>query len=120
MDFNTTQAKEGIEEIASKLSDLVDDAEEENVKFYFLALPTKLITVDNKIVGIEVQKMELGEPDDSGRRRPVPVEGSETLLDVDTIIAAIGQKLRHHTRGPNSGYSPVPLTPASTAPTANP
>ena len=69
----------------------VDDAEEENVKFYFLALPTKLITVDNKIVGIEVQKMELGEPDDSGRRRPVPVEGSEYILDCDLVIPAIGQ-----------------------------
>ena len=69
----------------------VDDAEEENVKFFFLALPTKLITVDNKIVGIEVQKMELGEPDDSGRRRPVPVPGSEYILDCDLVIPAIGQ-----------------------------
>jgi formate dehydrogenase beta subunit len=69
----------------------VDDAEEENVKFIFLALPTKLITVDNKITGIEVQKMELGEPDDSGRRRPVPVEGSEYILECDLVIPAIGQ-----------------------------
>ncbi|MBW2511313.1 MAG: FAD-dependent oxidoreductase, partial [Deltaproteobacteria bacterium] len=69
----------------------VDDAEEENVKFYFLALPTKLITENNKIIGIEVQKMELGEPDDSGRRRPVPVPGSEYVLDCDLVIPAIGQ-----------------------------
>jgi len=69
----------------------VDDAEEENVKFIFLALPTKLITKDNKVVGIEVQKMELGEPDDSGRRRPEPVPGSEYILECDLVIPAIGQ-----------------------------
>ena len=70
----------------------VDDAEEENVKFIFLALPTRLITDENnKITGIEVQKMELGEPDDSGRRRPVPVEGSEYILECDLVIPAIGQ-----------------------------
>ena len=69
----------------------VDDAEEENVKFTFLALPTKLITENNKVVGIEVQKMELGEPDDSGRRRPEPVPGSEYILDCDLVIPAIGQ-----------------------------
>jgi len=42
------------------------------------------------VTGMRVQRMELGEPDSSGRRRPVPVEGSETLLDVDTVIYALG------------------------------
>ncbi|PLX77953.1 MAG: dihydropyrimidine dehydrogenase subunit A [Desulfuromonas sp.] len=69
----------------------VDDAEEEGVQFAFLALPTKLITENNKIVGIEVQKMELGEPDESGRRRPEPVPGSEYILPCDLVIPAIGQ-----------------------------
>ncbi|PLY07825.1 MAG: dihydropyrimidine dehydrogenase subunit A [Desulfuromonas sp.] len=69
----------------------VDDAEEENVKFEFLALPTKLITENNKITGVEVQKMELGEPDDSGRRRPEPVPGSEYVIGCDLVIPAIGQ-----------------------------
>ena len=40
---------------------------------------------------MEVIKMELGEPDDSGRRRPVPIEGSEEVIDVDTVVVAIGQ-----------------------------
>lgn len=69
----------------------VDDAEEENVKFIFLALPTKLITENNKIVGVEVLKMQLGEPDDSGRRRPEPIPGSEYVVECDLVIPAIGQ-----------------------------
>ncbi|HMB69379.1 MAG TPA: FAD-dependent oxidoreductase, partial [bacterium] len=68
-------------------------AEEEGVKYHFLAAPTRLIGDENgKLKQIEFLRMELGEPDDSGRRRPVPVEGSETTLDVDVVIAAIGQK----------------------------
>lgn len=69
----------------------VDDAEEENVKFMFLALPTKLITENNKVIGVEVLKMQLGEPDESGRRRPEPIPGSEYVIDCDLIIPAIGQ-----------------------------
>jgi len=69
----------------------VDDAEEENVKFIFLALPTKLVTENNQIVGVEVQKMELGEPDASGRRSPKPVPGSEYVIPCDLVIPAIGQ-----------------------------
>jgi formate dehydrogenase beta subunit len=69
----------------------VDDAEEEGVKFEFLALPTKLVTENNKIVGVEVQKMELGEPDASGRRSPKPVPGSEYIIPCDLVIPAIGQ-----------------------------
>jgi NADPH-dependent glutamate synthase beta subunit-like oxidoreductase len=68
-------------------------AEEEGVKYHFLAAPTRLIGDGNgKLRQIEFLRMELGEPDASGRRRPVPVEGSETTLDVDVVIAAIGQK----------------------------
>lgn len=69
----------------------VEEAEREGVKFHFLAAPTKVITQDNKVTGIEYIKMELGEPDASGRRRPVPVDGSETVIELDNIIAAIGQ-----------------------------
>ncbi len=68
-------------------------AEEEGVQFHFLAAPSRVIGDENgRAKQLEYIKMELGEPDESGRRRPVPIEGSETLLDVDTIIAAIGQK----------------------------
>jgi len=69
----------------------VDDAEEENVKFEFLRNPTRLITENNKVVGVEVVKMELGEPDESGRRRPQVVPGSEYVIPCDMVIPAIGQ-----------------------------
>ncbi len=67
-------------------------AEEEGVKYHFLAAPTKLVGEGGKLKQLEYIKMELGEPDASGRRRPVPIEGSETLMDVDVVIAAIGQR----------------------------
>lgn len=67
-------------------------AEHEGVKFSFLAAPVKVIGDDNgNVTQLEYLKMELGEPDASGRRRPVPIEGSETRLDVDMLITAIGQ-----------------------------
>ncbi|MFO8056888.1 MAG: FAD-dependent oxidoreductase [bacterium] len=68
-------------------------AEQEGVEFHFLATPIKAMADQNgKLKQIEVQKMELGEPDDSGRRRPVPVEGETETMDVDTLIPAIGQR----------------------------
>ncbi len=68
-------------------------AEHEGINFHFLAAPTRVIEENGQAVGLEFQRMELGEPDDSGRRRPVPVEGSETQLMADTVVAAIGQKV---------------------------
>ena len=71
----------------------IEAAEEEGVQYHFLAAPTRLLGDDEgRLRQIEYIKMELGEPDASGRRRPVPIEGSETLMDVDVVIAAIGQK----------------------------
>ncbi len=71
----------------------IDAAEEEGVQYHLLAAPTRLIgDEEGKLRQIEYIKMELGEPDASGRRRPVPIEGSETMMDVDVVIAAIGQK----------------------------
>ena len=67
-------------------------AEHEGVKFTFLAAPTRVIGDENgHVTHLEYLKMELGEPDASGRRRPVPVEGSETLMECDMLITAIGQ-----------------------------
>jgi len=67
-------------------------SEEEGIEFVFLAAPTKVVGDDNeKVTHLEYLKMELGEPDKSGRRRPEPIEGSETLLNVDMVISAIGQ-----------------------------
>jgi formate dehydrogenase beta subunit len=69
----------------------VDDAEEEGVQFEFLRNPTRLIAENGKIVGVEVVVMELGEPDESGRRRPAPKPGSEYIIPCDMVIPAIGQ-----------------------------
>ena len=68
-------------------------AEHEGVQFQFLAAPTKVVGDENgKVKGIEFLTMELGEPDASGRRRPVPIEGSEKIFPVDMIISAISQR----------------------------
>jgi len=70
----------------------IEAAEHEGVKFQFLAAPTRIVGDENgRITHLEYLKMELGEPDASGRRRPVPVVGSETLMPVDTLITAISQ-----------------------------
>ncbi len=67
-------------------------SEEEGVEFVFLAAPTKVIgNEDGHVTHLEYLQMQLGEPDASGRRRPEPIEGSETRLEVDTIVTAIGQ-----------------------------
>ncbi|MFH2093549.1 MAG: RnfABCDGE type electron transport complex subunit B [Pseudomonadota bacterium] len=67
-------------------------SEEEGIEFVFLAAPTKVVgNEEGKVTHLEYLKMELGEPDASGRRRPEPVKGSETLLAVDMVISAIGQ-----------------------------
>jgi len=70
----------------------IEAAEAEGVKFVFLAAPTRVLGDDKgKVTHLEYLEMKLGEPDESGRRRPVPVEGSETLIQTDMVITAIGQ-----------------------------
>jgi formate dehydrogenase beta subunit len=71
----------------------IRDAEEEQVKFHYLCNPTRILEKDGKVVGVECIRMELGEPDQSGRRRPVPVPGSEFIIETDILIPAIGQKV---------------------------
>jgi len=69
----------------------VHHAEEEGIQFHFLTLPVQLLGNDEGwVYGMECQKMELGEPDQSGRRRPIPIPGSEFKIDVDLVIVAIG------------------------------
>ena len=65
---------------------------EEEVEMQFLTAPTKVLTKNGKVTGIECIKMRLGEIDESGRRRPIPIEGSEFLIDLDTLIIAIGEQ----------------------------
>ena len=69
----------------------VHHAEEEGIIFNFLTLPVKVLGDDKgNVVGMECLKMELGEPDDSGRRRPIPIPGSNFIIEVDMVIDAIG------------------------------
>jgi formate dehydrogenase beta subunit len=69
----------------------IAEAEHEGVEFHYLAAPTKLMGNNGTLTHIEYLEMELGEPDESGRRRPVPKPGTETTIPVDNVIAAIGQ-----------------------------
>jgi NADPH-dependent glutamate synthase beta subunit-like oxidoreductase/formate hydrogenlyase subunit 6/NADH:ubiquinone oxidoreductase subunit I/ferredoxin len=102
MDACRTSIREGAEEVTCLYRrsrkempahhSEVDEAEEEGVKLELLCAPVRVVTDSaNKVTGIEMQRMELGEPDASGRRRPVPVEGSEFVVECDQVIAAIGQ-----------------------------
>lgn len=86
-------------------------AEEEGVKLTFLSAPTKVLERDGRVIGIECIRMELGEPDASGRRRPVPIPGSEYILDVDTVIAAIGQNVESAGLGVETKWDRVIVDP---------
>lgn len=69
----------------------VHHAKEEGIEFKLLNNPTKIVGEERFVTGMECIQMELGEADESGRRRPVAVDGSEFVLDVDTVVIAIGQ-----------------------------
>ncbi len=70
----------------------IHEAAEEGVKFHLLTNPVRIEQDDNgKVRGVVCQKMELGEPDESGRRRPVAVEGSDFFIECDNVLIAIGQ-----------------------------
>ncbi len=80
----------------------IENAEAEGIEFHFLVNPVRIIGDETGWVkAMECIRTELGEPDESGRRRPVPVEGSEFTLDVDIVVIAVGQ-------------SPNPLIPQTT------
>jgi len=69
----------------------VRQAEREGVKFQFLVAPKKILGKDDQLVAIECMRMELGEPDENGRRRPIPIKDSEFTIEVDTMILAVGE-----------------------------
>ncbi len=80
----------------------VHHAEEEGIKFHFLTTPTRFIGDEKgRVKAMECIQMKLGEPDSSGRRRPIPIEGSEFIMEVDLVVVAIGN-------------SPNPLIPQTT------
>jgi homotetrameric NADPH-dependent glutamate synthase len=66
-------------------------AEEEGIDIMFLTNPTRVIAEGGRVTRLECIKMKLGEPDESGRRRPIPIKGSEFFIDVNTVIPALGQ-----------------------------
>ncbi len=80
----------------------IERAEEEGIIFNLLTNPKRMLgNEEGWVTGMECLKMELGEPDSSGRRRPVPIPGSEFMMEADTVVVAIGN-------GPN------PLVPNTT------
>ena len=82
--------RRGRDELPARLEE-VEHAEAEGIEFQLLNNPTRILAgEDGFVTGIELLRQELGEPDEKGRRSPVPVKGSEWVLDVDTVIIAIG------------------------------
>jgi len=71
----------------------IQGAIEDKINFSFLTAPVKILEQDGKVSGFECIRTKLGPPDASGRRRPVPVAGSEFVIPCDAVIPAIGQKI---------------------------
>ncbi|HEX7478623.1 MAG TPA: RnfABCDGE type electron transport complex subunit B [Polyangiales bacterium] len=70
----------------------IDDAEKERVTMHYQVAPVRIVGENGRVTGMEVIRQELGEPDASGRRKPVPVKGSEYIIPADLIVPAISQK----------------------------
>ena len=69
----------------------IEDGEAEGTDLHLRIAQQQVVVEDGKVVGVEYQRTKLGEPDASGRRRPVPIPGSEFIIKCDTVIPAIGQ-----------------------------
>ena len=103
--------RRSMEELPARREE-VEHAEEEEIEFLLLNNPVEILGYENPddrrdprngfVTGMKCIKMQLGEPDERGRRRPIPIEGSEFVLDVDTVIISIGT-------------SPNPLIKSTTA-----
>jgi len=92
--------RRSIEEMPARNEEIIH-AQEEGIEFMNLHNPLEYYADENgRVCRMKVQKMELGEPDVSGRRRPIPIEGSEFTMDVDTVVVSVG-------------VSPNPLIPSS-------
>ncbi len=107
MDCSRTSIRQGCSEVTlvyrRDMKDMpaaneVHEMLEEGARAIFQASPTRVVSdADNKVTGVEFQRMALGEPDASGRRRPQPVAGTEFIIDCDRVLLAIGQ-------GPDLGW----------------
>ncbi len=85
-----TMYRRGRQEIGATMEE-TEDGEAEGTDLQFYVSQTKILTENGKVTGVEFQKNKLGEPDASGRRRPVPIPGSEFVVHCDAVIPAIGQ-----------------------------
>ncbi len=83
----------------------IDAAEKEGVHFHFLTHPTRILSEDGRVTGIELVRMELGAPDETGRRSVRPVEGTTFALETDTVIPAIGQQVEIGLVAPEDGIT---------------
>jgi glutamate synthase (NADPH/NADH) small chain len=92
--------RRGLEEMPARLEE-IKHAKEEGVEFIMLTNPVEYIADEKgRVAQMKVQKMELGEPDERGRRSPVPIEGAIETMDVDLVVVSVG-------------VSPNPLIPNS-------
>lgn len=73
-------------------ADEIQGAKDEGIEFSFLTAPVRILATDGRVSGFQCMHTKLGPPDNTGRRRPVPVEGSEFIIECDAVIPAIGQK----------------------------
>src|SRR5262245_35684268 len=95
----------------------VEDGENEGTDLQLFAAPSRIVRSEQgRITGVEFQRMQLGEPDASGRRRPVPVPGSEYVVSCNTLIPAIGQKPDQKMLPPESGVKWTGRTTIETDP----
>ena len=78
-------------------------AREEGAIFEYLTTPVQLLGKDGAVSGVECARMRLGEPDESGRRRPEPIEGSEFVIDADSVVIAVGYDVARDIYGGNAG-----------------
>ncbi len=88
-DVNLVYRRSEAEMPADKVE--IHDAREEGIQFHFLSQPIRVLAANGRVTGLECLRMELGEPDASGRRRPVPLEGSNFVIQADAVVPAIGQ-----------------------------
>jgi heterodisulfide reductase subunit A len=89
----TVAYRRGREEMPAGAEE-IESAAQEGIEFNYLVSPTRVVQKKGKVVGIELIRNELGLPDESGRPRPVPIKGSEFVMECDTIIQAIGQRMK--------------------------
>ena len=79
------------ERMGEQMQKEVEEAEREGAKIHFMIWPTKILSKDGRVTGIECARMMLGKPDKSGRRRLEPINGSEFIMELDSVILAVGQ-----------------------------